>query len=54
MLIAGVSKNMSFRKPFREEMLPQRFRVLPRAQENLVFGPRFEEFLCDAIIIDLP
>ena len=45
---------MSFREPFREEMLPRSFRVLPRAQENLVFGPRLEEYLRCALIIDLP
>ena len=45
---------MSFREPFRQEMLPRSFRVLPRAQENLVFGPRLEEYLLCALETDLP
>ena len=51
MLRAKDSENMSFREPFREGFASAE---LPRAQENLVFGPRCDEFLCCALIIDLP
>ena len=56
MLIARVSENMTHELP---QALPRRnaSAELPRpsaAQKNLVFGPRLEEFLCCASIVDLP
>ena len=53
MLRARVSENLSFRKPFREEMLSQSFRVLPQTQEKPVFGVGFAELLRCVLIIDL-
>ena len=40
--------------PFCEETLPQGFRVLLRAWENLVFRPGFAELLRCTLIIHLP